>query len=470
MGLFQQVPKRLVLARRQAAAAEPFSQTRPAIARQGNAADSLLLSLVLLSMLLGPVPIHIADRSPNLFFGDALLAMAAAYAFAHRRSVQASDRMIRSAVVWMGLYCVVVLATLPMAVDILRTIAYLKLYVMPFLAFVTAIRLFRSPSDLDRVLLTCAVVGIGLSIGALVNWSLYQSGALELSSDLGAKDMVQMAGTRSNTVAGTAALLLPGALFAFWQKQMRWRFVGIAALAGLCGTITFAMSRGAVVSAILGVGLSLFRRPRLRSAGQKWKAAKAMVALVACGYLSWLVFPADLQRTFLGQLERARLEITETPENNDRLSRWGVLIEEGLKNPWGVGVGNYEYVSAAATQQMGGSAHNLYLDTLNEAGWLALVALVMCLARVWRAIRGRGHSATSNRLADGCTAAAMLFWVFVINVAIEPNYFSGPYTYVFWITMGTAVAASAHRHSGLQVARLVSGSTRNVSIPSHSSQ
>jgi len=457
-------PKWFVLARRQAAAAQPFSKTRPAITRQRNA-NSLLLSLVLLSMLLGPVTIHIADRSPNLFFGDTLLALAAAYAFAHRRSVQASDRMIRSAVVWMGLYCMVILATLPMAVDILRTTAYLKLYVMPFLAFVTAIRLFQSPSDLDRVLLTCAVVGVGLSIGALLNWWLYQSGALELSSELGAKDMVQMAGTRSNTVAGTAALLLPGALFAFWQKKKRWRAVGAVALVGLCGTITFSMSRGAVVSAVLGVGSSLVRLPRLRSTGHAWKAMKATVALVACACLSWLLFPADLQRTFLGHLEQARLELTQTPEKNDRLSRWGVLIEEGLKNPWGVGVGNYEYVSSAASQQMGGSAHNLYLETLNEAGWLALVALVMCLTRIWRAITRRGRSGTSERFAR--MAVSMVFWVFAINVAVEPNYFSGPFTYVFWITMGTAVAASHRRCSGPQLARLVSGSTRNLCIPSH---
>jgi O-antigen ligase len=465
-GMQPETLTRLAFARRQAVSAPSFAKLQPAVDRRLHT-GSLLLCLVLLSLVLGPVPIRVAGRSPNLFLGDVLLAMAAAYAVAHRRAPQSPDRMIRSAVAWMGLYCAAVLATLPMAIDLLRSAAYLKLYLLPFFAFVTAIRLFRSPSDLDRVLLTCAVVGLGLSIGALFTWSLYQSNTLRLASTLGAKDMVQMAGTRSNTVAGTAALLIPGALFAFWHKNLGWRAVGLAALVGLCGTITFSMSRGAIASGVLGFGLSLVHRPALRPAHQGWKAMKAAFALAACGCLSWLLFPSDLQRTFLSRLERERLEITEAPANNDRINRWGVLIEQGLKNPVGVGVGNYEHVSAAAGRKMGGSAHNLYLETLNEAGWLALIALVVCLARILRAITRLRRLARSERFADALTAVIMLFWVFVINVAVEPNYFSGPFTYLFWITMGTAVAAGRTVRSGRRVPGLAPGPSRTTCIAVH---
>lgn len=409
--------------------------------------EAMLICGALCSLLLGPVPIKCGGREPNVFVGDVVICMAAIYAFIGYRPHHMSDRLIRAVVAWMGLYCVVMLATLPRAADILRSIADAKLYIMPLIVFITSARCFRSKVDLQRILLTCSVVGIGLSVGALYNWSRFQSGAMELQSGLAAKDMVQMAGLRSNAVGGTAAILLPGAMYALWHASYRWRLIGLVSLLGLCATIIFSMSRGSMIAALIGVGASLILRVLGRSRGTNGKAMWTLVAIAMAVCLGWQLFPAQLKLTLLTQIEIANMQVSTQGETNARFTRWEILIQRGMKNPQGVGVGNYENLSAVQDARLGGSAHNLYLETLEEEGWLGLATLLLGLAYAWRA--GRRMLSARKAMIDEWTAVNMAWLVFLVNVAVEPNYFSVQFTYIFWIIVGTAAAAGA-MGSGLE--------------------
>jgi len=403
--------------------------------------EAMLICGVLCSLLLGPVPIKVGGREPNVFFGDVAICMATLYAFIGCRPHHMSDRLIRATVAWMGLYSVVMLATLPHAADILRSIADAKLYIMPLIAFITAARCFRSKVDLQRVLMMCSVVGIGLSVGALYNWSRFQSGAIELEGGLAAKDMVQMAGLRSNAVGGTAAMLLPGAMYALWHANRRWRLIGLVSLLGLCATIIFSMSRGSMIAAMIGVGVSLILRVCGRSKGSNRKAIWTLVAIAMAVFLGWRLFPAQLKLTLLTQIEIANMQVSTSGETNARFTRWEILVHRSMKNPQGVGVGNYESLSAVQDARLGVSAHNLYLETLEEEGWMGLATLLLGLAYAWRA--GRRILSAREAMIDEWTAVNMAWLVFLVNVAVEPNYFSVQFTYIFWIIVGTSAAAGS---------------------------
>jgi O-antigen ligase len=312
---------------------------------------------------------------------------------------------------------------------------------MPLIVFITSARCFRSKADLQRILLSCSLVGIGLSAGALYNWSRFQSGAIELDAGLAAKDMVQMSGLRSNAVGGTAAMLLPGALYALWHANLRWRLIGLVSLLGLCATIIFSMSRGSMIAAIIGVGVSLILRVCGRSRNIDRKATWTLIAIAMAVFLGWQLFPAQLKFTLLTQIEIADMQVSTPGETNGRFTRWEILMHRSMKNPQGVGVGNYESLSAVQDARLGGSAHNLYLETLEEEGWLGLATLLLGLAYAWRA--GRKMLSTQTAMEDEWTVVNVAWLVYLVNVAVEPNYFSVQFTYIFWIIVGAAAAAGA---------------------------
>jgi len=192
---------------------------------------------------------------------------------------------------------------------------------------------------------------------------------------------------------------------------------------------------------MIGVGVSLILRVCGRSKGSNRKAIWTLVAIAMAVFLGWRLFPAQLKLTLLTQIEIANMQVSTSGETNARFTRWEILVHRSMKNPQGVGVGNYESLSAVQDARLGGSAHNLYLETLEEEGWMGLATLLLGLAYAWRA--GRRILSAREAMIDEWTAVNMAWLVFLVNVAVEPNYFSVQFTYIFWIIVGTSAAAGS---------------------------
>jgi O-antigen ligase len=201
----------------------------------------------------------------------------------------------------------------------------------------------------------------------------------------------------------------------------------------------FSISRGAIVSFIIGmiVWLVILQRNRVV------RIVNIVPIIVTTVFFAALIFnilPCALQETFVAKFDQALYEITEAPQSNLRIVRWETSLSCLVDAPMGIGVGNYKWVMSPMNSSMGGSAHNLFLETLLESGFLALIALVAILVCYFKNIVGLFTSAKKTDELLLAASLMMIFVIYVSNVSIEPNYYSITFTYLFSVLMAISFA------------------------------
>ena len=212
------------------------------------------------------------------------------------------------------------------------------------------------------------LVAISISLVAVCSYQIYL-GILGRGSEGGFLGRLQLAGQ----ILQAFPLLLTGAVWiAWWQKIFRIALLGVALMA--LSALLFTMIRGAWIA--LGV-VSLLMVP-VTPVQRKHKLGFALVMILLAGAV-FLCQP-KLQNSLV---EGATLRAQSVSE---RFLMWKSAKNIFLDHPGlGIGLGNFgdlyerKYILPEAKEGRHPHPHNIYLQTLAEAGILGFAAF----AAVW---------------------------------------------------------------------------------------
>lgn len=207
-----------------------------------------------------------------------------------------------------------------------------------------------------------AVSGVLLAVGAL-------TGGVEQGRAVGLDDANPIWLARA-IGSGLVALLWLTA-----TRRVRWLLAAPALAVGMAGLVATG-SRGPLAAALAGaavVTLGSLRRPAAKVATISGGSALAFAA-----WQWWHPTPgsrmAGLADPATGFAESGRTELLR--------QTWPVLQE----HPWGVGWGNWQWVTGVPSYFR--YPHNLWLEVATEAGWVVaavvVAAVALVLARLWR--------------------------------------------------------------------------------------
>ena len=244
---------------------------------------------------------------------------------------------------------------------------------------VLMIKSARGWKDVRRLLLACVLSALVLAFSAEVT---RYAGRAGYTHDLDPNDfafvldgLLPIAVTFALVSRGFKKLCYMGASLWIVLEILRTQSRG-----GLLGLLC--------VTAVMIVLLPGYQRGRLLPRPSKGKMVARVVILVIAGMLAWHVIP---------EAARARFETLRHPTSgyntnlNDptgRFSIWLQTLPLSLRRPWGWGAGAF----ATADGTYGGgrykAAHNMYLQSLIELGFLGLglflAALISSVRRLGR--------------------------------------------------------------------------------------
>ncbi len=216
---------------------------------------------------------------------------------------------------------------------------------------------------------------------------------------------------------GAAAIMTSRSL-RIWQHAML-----AAAIVVLLGAILLTGSRGSLIAAAVGIGVSVMLSEH------RWlKVAMIVLAVVAVGVIALAPFQSEL-------LQR---------RDSLRLSLWPVYLQLAMAKPWlGYGLG-FDTRQTLSDGYVVMNAHNIVLCALVRGGVLTALALLgIALASAvsgLKAWRRSGEVAALALLATCLTASS-------VDYEIVPTDLG--YLYIlFWLPVGVccgAALAAAHR-------------------------
>jgi hypothetical protein len=391
--------------------------------------------ILLLSMMMGPVALNIAGKTPNLFWQDVVVSLLVVRLCCKRIITREAFFILPpKLLVCFFFYSVSIVYSLFLSENILVSVAVAKLYILPLVVFYLAYSTIKTEEDIKQIVFWMVVISLYFSISSLYNWHSYDTQAKILQDDLGTKDMVQTVTGRSNSVAGVNVLLFPMCIYLATSKHKVQQLMSIVAMFTLLSSTFFAMSRGALVALATGLAAYILLSLRQEIANRRMTVG---VSIVIVGVLvaSYFVMPAGLQQMLESRFDQSIYEATTDYRSNSRLVRWQTSLQLFTQYPLGIGVGNYRTVMSTANSQMGGSAHNLFIETLIETsafGLLPLLGILWCYGRNLLALLSHSSTARERCLA---IVLVMVFCTYIVSVSLEPNYYSVTFTYLFSILM-----------------------------------
>lgn len=268
-----------------------------------------------------------------------------------------------------------------------------------FLVFLT-VKAF-TPRELRLVLLA-----LGLSaavLGAIGVLGYVSGGGARLSAGGGVSGRATGGIPDPNYYA--AYLLMAGVpvLALVVAGRTRWRTVAASAalLAGL--GIVLSLSRGALLGAVIAVGIVILAWARTRAVS---------LALLAVLLVTTAANLNPLLKSDTSEIVSDRLTSVAAPsQNNKRTLIWSETLDEIWLRPLGVGALQFPKVSERRGLTQRGfpleNVHNLYLNIAVELGVLGLVSYLLWLTRVgWDlAVEWRRARRETYGIVVGVTAA-----------------------------------------------------------------
>lgn len=373
-----------------------------------------------ISLAIPPFSMAILGRTPTVFVSDIIIGLSVFFILTKRRIL---DKYILAAA---GLFAVFVVLSYFRGIDSVRSLSFVKIYLLPFGALFLGIISFRSKEDIDRVFVGLLMVISAWALESLLNWNAFESGVAVLASDLGAKDMLQTSWGRSNAVAAVNLLLVPFIFYRLIFAHFLEKVLMLGILLLLLVSSGLSMSRGATTAFIVGVIFWFYHTFKLYGLKRAyvWIFAGGVLAVVLA--FSLWVIPAPFTDLFISKWQSLYLN-TDILTTDARMVRWQAIISYLLAQPFGAGLGNYIFALGELNPLYGGSAHNLLLDVMMDTGLLAggiYVAMLTYLA--WRARESFKYAFTTQDKMLVITQATIAL-IFVANSMVEPNYFSPIY-------------------------------------------
>jgi O-antigen ligase len=394
------------------------------------APSNVNLYAVLAAILFGLVSVvDVLDRAPSLFWVDVVFVIAFA-SYIGRSLLRRKPLSFAGPEKWMMLFVVVGVFSLILTLDILRSVAMLKLIAMPMLIFVFVYNVIDDKEQVRQLLLVLVLLGSFIAVLSLAQWTAPTGGI-----DTVDKNAYQLGWGRNNYLATIFSFLIPLGLGLIADcavsKPARY-FIGVGVVAMVIG-LAVSTSRGGVLSLAVALAVGIL----LVAIDRKIKVTQALLLVLvigAMGLLAWTILPGSVREYWIAKVT---VDLMDSG-NQVRLNVWSYAWSTFLANPIiGVGIGNQ---SAVETLQIGVGygTHNLYLLTLIEMGLAGGVPLAVVLIsfgrnlwQLWCHIPELNWRWTIFGLIIGFTAT-------LIDAFYEPSFWGVQFEYIFW----SAIAAS----------------------------
>ena len=403
------------------------------------------LEVFLGSILLGPVAVvSIAGRTPSIFCVD-LVALFCIVAVLWKRlpTEDVKRSLFHGVWYWYLGYLLLVLLTVPMGVDPLRSIVGLKVRLMPFLMFSVISLLLRNRRQVMRFMTAVGLCGVAVAAMTIVIYTMEMHGYKGpfMPDPEDTKDIAQTTFGVSNYIGSILILTLP--LIATFKLSggVKTAAVRFGAFAISLVALLLTNSRGSVISLVAGLVLwmvfTLLFVP-MKAVGRA-KLLLSLGAIVALSVVSWEMLPDIITYSFAQRMNVLLADVQSGNLASNRASVWLPGLSHALDSPV-IGIGIANQYEEMAKLGMDTSSHNLFLETILETGLAGLVLLTgmltACLITVIRLSR-TGTTEETRRIG---LALLLGFLAGIINVCAEPSFWGAEYGYIFWSMVAGAYA------------------------------
>jgi len=396
----------------------------------------ILLFVFVLSLAVPPFSVTLLGRTPTVFLSEIVMALSALMILGKRRVL---DRRV---LLHVGGISLLVALSYFWAIDGLRSLAFVKIYIYPFLVLFLGMVSFGTRTDIDSIFEVLLFVFLGWALQSLFNWNLYAIGEQTLTYDFGAKDMLQTSWGRSNTVAAVNILLVPFVFYRLWFSSVFGKIFMISALGVLMVSSLLAMSRGATIAFAVGIVFWLWQTFKLYGKKHLYSWGMTIGLMLVASYVVWHIIPSSFADMFAARWWV--LGDSAYIAGDDRVTRWQAILSYLFTHPFGAGLGNYSVVLGSINPLHGESAHNIFLDIMMDASVIAGIIYASLTLFLFK------KASQSLRLASSFQDKVMaitqltIHVIFLLNSLLEPNYFSSIYMTI--VSLNSAAIIAFNRH------------------------
>lgn len=280
------------------------------------------------------------------------------------------------------------------------------------LIFIVLVNVVRTRKRLMGLMWLSISIGIYLSFSAL---DLYWSGKFNVEEYRVAVDVGGMFGN-PNEMAMHFVMMTPLVItlgIAAKSSVARWAYYGMAALFVGANMVTF--SRGGflgLIACCLVLAWKIGRKQRLN----------VSIVSIVVGTIVVLVAPGNYGLRMLSIFVPGLDAVGSSDQRRELLER-SIIVT--LRNPWGIGIGNFPIVGIRNLQ-----SHNAFTQVSAELGLLGLVAYLVFmispfrkLSAIERTLFDRGDTGWFYYLAIGLQASIVGYMVSSFFASVAYNWF-----------------------------------------------
>ncbi len=314
----------------------------------------------------------------------------------------------RSVLIVIALFVILGLGLIQMSFEGYGASKVVRLYTVTLMCAVTPYYLLRTAAQRRVFLMTLAGLGLIVSVVTLVD-----PGHPSRASSANLLQGTDTIGTAR--MAATALIVVLIAVIGVHLARLAL-FVSLAGVTAMLATVLATQSRGPLVGLVLALACAClaspaFRRIRYRAA---IGIAAGLAGLVAVILLSGL--GDRIERIFAGSGDSSVDARTH-------------YLQQSISNipptPWGIGWGGFPHLPGLDPGE-NVYPHNIVVEVGLEGGWLAGLAIIICLA--WSFERARRNAVTTVE-----TVVFALFVFTVVNALVSGDVNSNR---LMWILTG----------------------------------
>jgi len=321
----------------------------------------------------------------------------------------------------LGVYSLIALASILVAVDFRLFVFGLKAVVYAFLAYFLAYNLFDKQRKVYWFLYSITATSFVLSVQ--VFWKFYRMG---FSSDFFFnRGSIEIPIGPIATSAAILGLLAP-VLLAFYFELPNANPAKPLVFAGFFAAflaVFLTLGKGAILSLLIGL-IYIFHRHK----NKRLAFVLFFVWFLALAYFGFNSY-------FTGLLKRMQTVFVDV--NTDfRISEYRIGWDLIRNHPWfGVGIGQQiHYYQEVLDQEQGNYVNNFILQMIIDFGVVGFgVLLAMIVALVKKAKTVTMSLGRDSSLAAGFTAMLLLAFS---NGLVEVTFYALPYAIIFWLIVG----------------------------------
>ncbi len=295
-------------------------------------------------------------------------------------------------------------------------------FVKAALMFIVMVNVLRTRQRLTGLMWLSLAVGVYLSYIAL---SMYINGELNAEGYRVAVDVKGLFGN-PNDLALHLVTMVPLAVclgIASRNKAARWIYFVMAALFVAANTVTF--SRGGFLGLISAIGVLIWKLARKNR-------LNVSLASIVFGTIFVLLAPGNYGVRILSIFGLAADPVGSSDQRRELLER-SIIVT--LRNPWGIGIGNFPIVGVRNLV-----THNAYTQVSAELGLLGLLAYLIFMISPFRKLRAIERTLFKKDEHDWFYYLAIGLQASIVGYMVSSFFVSVAYNWFIYYLIAYAVA------------------------------